>query len=344
MMLEGQVSILSSQMLSGEEALKLLSALRYSPLYRADQHTYLLYPDKNLPGFLERNRISGERVQNLKLVKALLASKDTALITKDNQGFHHFSGGIHNVKDVERILHQLSDHDEYAQFVAGETEQIKELFEEVFRHSEFTGRSGTFFAYEGLGSIYWHMIAKLLLAVQEVLLYTADGDARKGLLEKYRDIRAGLGFNKSPEVYGAFPTDPYSHTPKGQGAKQPGMTGLVKEEILTRLTEVGVRIQNGGLEFDLSLLDPQEYISESFDFFYYDVEGTRRKLTLPENGLAFTICQVPVILSRSDHDALLIEFADGHSHKLECHRVDIENSERIFHRDGFVKCIRVFFQ
>ena len=32
--------------------------------------------------------------------------------------------------------------------------------------SEFTGRSGSFFAYEGLGSIYWHMVSKLLLAVR----------------------------------------------------------------------------------------------------------------------------------------------------------------------------------
>ncbi len=32
---------------------------------------------------------------------------------------------------------------------------------------EFTGRSSTMYAYEGIGSIYWHMVAKLLVAIQE---------------------------------------------------------------------------------------------------------------------------------------------------------------------------------
>ena len=44
------------------------------------------------------------------------------------------------------------------------------------------------------------------------------------------EINAGIGAHKSPELYGAFPTDPYSHTPGGKGAQQPGMTGQVKEE------------------------------------------------------------------------------------------------------------------
>ena len=35
------------------------------------------------------------------------------------------------------------------------------LYEEVFDHQSFTGRSGTFYKYEGLGCIYWHMVSKL---------------------------------------------------------------------------------------------------------------------------------------------------------------------------------------
>ena len=93
------------------------------------------------------------------------------------------------------------------------------------------------FGYEGLGCIYWHMVAKLLLAVQENLFAAeAAGDPPAARLAAlYYDVRAGLGFNKTPAVYGAFPTDPYSHTPGHSGAQQPGMTGQVKEEILTRL-------------------------------------------------------------------------------------------------------------
>ncbi len=50
-MLEGQVSILSSGLLSPQEALDLLRCLRKSSLYRADQHSYILYPDRNPPSF-----------------------------------------------------------------------------------------------------------------------------------------------------------------------------------------------------------------------------------------------------------------------------------------------------
>ena len=49
-MLEGQVAILSSGMLSGEESLSLLESLRHSQLYRADQHSYILYPGPGSAG------------------------------------------------------------------------------------------------------------------------------------------------------------------------------------------------------------------------------------------------------------------------------------------------------
>jgi len=62
-MLEGQVSILSSGMLSGQELLDLLKSLRQSSLYREDQHSYILYPDRDLPGFLAKNVIDGDAVR-----------------------------------------------------------------------------------------------------------------------------------------------------------------------------------------------------------------------------------------------------------------------------------------
>ena len=64
-MLEGQVAILSSGLLSGEESLALLESLRHSQLYRADQHSYILYPDRKLPGFLEKNCMTPDQVSGL---------------------------------------------------------------------------------------------------------------------------------------------------------------------------------------------------------------------------------------------------------------------------------------
>jgi hypothetical protein len=188
------------------------------------------------------------------------------------------------------------------------------------------------------------MVAKLLLAVQEVIFHGQDEEARAGLIQKYREIRAGLGFNKSPEVYGAFPTDPYSHTPKGQGAKQPGMTGLVKEEILTRQTELGITICDGRISFDLQLLDQSELFQSPIEFSYYNVNGVQKHIQLPAESLAFTICQIPVTTHKSDKDEILLRFKDGSTHNTQGHMLDENSSSSIFLRDGTIESIQVMFQ
>ena len=130
------------------------------------------------------------------------------------------------------------------QLIDEEREIILDIYEEVFKHHSFTGRSGKFFGYEGLGSIYWHMNSKLLLAVQEchqqALAKGESPEITSALSSHYYQIRHGIGVTKSPDLYGAFPTDPYSHTPGHMGAQQPGMTGQVKEDILSRFGELGV--------------------------------------------------------------------------------------------------------
>ena len=60
------------------------------------------------------------------------------------------------------------------EFVKREKNLILDIFELVFDHKSFTGRSGTFYGYEGLGSIYWHMVSKLLLASAEVTQASID--------------------------------------------------------------------------------------------------------------------------------------------------------------------------
>jgi hypothetical protein len=233
-MLEGQVAILSSGMLDARESLALLESLRNSALYQPETHSYILYPDRNLPGILEKNRLTQNQVRSVALFNALIKAQNRSIITADVNGIYHFSGHFRNIKDVNQALNTLKGDPRYTDLVEADQAKVQALFEETFHHNEFTGRSGTFFAYEGLGSVYWHMVAKLLLAAQEIALHFRNTPYAPALLERYQDIRQGLGFNKTPAEYGAFPTDPYSHTPKGQGAKQPGMTGLVKEEILTR--------------------------------------------------------------------------------------------------------------
>lgn len=342
-MLEGQVAILSSGLLTGEQALVLLNSLRQSALYRADQHSYILYPDRDLPGFLSKNCIAPAQVENLQLVKALVAAQDQSVIIEDVKGNYHFNGNIRNAKDLQGRLEALQRMPHYSELVAQESAKLLAVFEDTFHHAEFTGRSGTFFAYEGLGSIYWHMVSKLLLAVQEIAWQARQETGAAALRLAYRDIRAGLGFNKAPDIFGAFPTDPYSHTPKGQGAKQPGMTGMVKEEILTRQTEMGWTVRASQLIFDPFLVDTQEFLREAAVFEWFDIDGQLQKLELPAQSFAYTVCQVAVVVQASNRAGLTVYLADGRTEQLEGLTLDVTNTRHIFHRNGIVRYLTVSF-
>jgi hypothetical protein len=340
-MLEGQVAILSSGMLSAEESLALLEALRNSQLFVADRNSYILYPDRDLPGFMDKNSLKPEQVENQALFTALVEAQDQSLIARDVEGMVHFSGHIRNLQDVNQALETLKQQSRYEKLVREESEKIRQLFEETFHHVQFTGRSGTFFAYEGLGSIYWHMVSKLLLAAQETALHFKAGAEGPELLARYQDIRAGLGFKKTPAAYGAFPTDPYSHTPKGRGAQQPGMTGMVKETILARQAELGLTVVDGQLVFDRWLLDPQELLPAPVVFTYLDVGGKTQQIKLTAGSLAYTVCQTPVVVSIADKPGLTIQFSDGTQKHIQGNNLDEENSRHIFLRDGTIKVLHV---
>ncbi|MFL7868334.1 MAG: hypothetical protein AB8I58_05870 [Anaerolineales bacterium] len=344
-MLEGQVSILSSGLLSPTGALALLRSLRTSALYRADQHSYILYPDRKLPSFLVKNHLSPEQVQGIGLVKALADHNERSLIIRDENGNFHFNGTFRNARDVHQALERLTQQEAYADLVAADNEKVLALFEAVFDHNSFTGRSGTFFAYEGLGSIYWHMVTKLLLAAQENYLLALDRGADQATVQAlaacYYDIRQGLGFNKTPKVYGTFPTDPYSHTPAGQGAKQPGMTGQVKEEILTRQAELGLFVQDGQIVFAPTLLRKDEFTLQSTVFEYIDLGGQRQCFDLPAGSLAYTVCQTPIVYHLDGKAGIEIHFSDSRLVEISGNQLDLETSQHIFKRDGFIEKVVV---
>ncbi|MEM8859941.1 MAG: hypothetical protein AAGD96_16555, partial [Chloroflexota bacterium] len=347
LMLEGQVSLLSSGILSPDKAVVLLKDMRHSVLYRADQHSYMLYPNRRLDNFQEKNNISPDRVSGSALISALIAAKDSSLIAQDAAGIYHFNGRFRNKNDVQDALNLLSMKGDIQQLVAAEQDFILNLFEEVFNHRAFTGRSGTFFAYEGLGSIYWHMVSKLLLTVQEYYQRSIDESCNASIVEAlaeiYYDVRAGIGFNKSPDVYGAFPTDPYSHTPMGGGARQPGMTGQVKEEILTRWGELGVQIKDGQLSFSPTLLRLDEFLLDEADFQYVDSSGIDQTVSLGPDSLAFTFCQTPIVYLRGAKPKIETVLADGRSIISDGKTLDKETTQHIFDRNGHVKrlCVTV---
>jgi hypothetical protein len=281
-MLEGQVAMLSCGLLAPAEAATLLAALFDSALYCPRRHSFLLYPDRRLPGFLQRNRLDAAALA-LPLVGELLAAGRTDLLQQQSDGAVRFAPGLANRDDLLAAGANLGEA----------LLPLAEAYHRLLQHHQFTGRSGTMFGYEGLGCIYWHMVAKLLLAVQEQVFAATDAAAPElaALINFYRRVRDGLGYRKSAADYGAFPADPYSHTAAEGGAQQPGMTGQVKEMVLTRWGELGLRMLGGRLHFNPVLLDAAE---------------------LPEGGtLSFTRCRVPYTYRRADTITLRVQTLAG---------------------------------
>jgi hypothetical protein len=339
-MLEGQVAVLSSGALSPRESAELLDALRQSRLYRADQNSYILYPDRKLPGFLEKNNIPAAAIAQSKPLQEMIARNDRRIVAQDANGVAHFNAAFRNGALLKKALPALGLPEE-------ENARILALYDQVFDHQSFTGRSGTFYKYEGLGCIYWHMVAKLLLAVQEVLSRAEsageDASVIERLMSHYGEIREGIGVHKSPELYGAIPTDPYSHTPGFAGAQQPGMTGQVKEDIITRLGEMGVAVLDGRLCFHPHLVRREDFLAEAKHFDFYDLEGRQCSLDLDPGTMAFTICQVPVVAHCSGPRRIEITRADGSLHTIEALELDAAASATVFERAGVIRRLDVFF-
>jgi putative ubiquitin-RnfH superfamily antitoxin RatB of RatAB toxin-antitoxin module len=330
--------------LSSANTLRLLDALRISALYRKDQNSYLLYPNKELPKFFEKNTIPEASVEKSLLLKKLVSDNNPDIIRKDVTGAYHFNGNFKNASDLRGALENMQST-EYKLLVESETDIVLQIFEEVFNHKAFTGRSGTFYAYEGLGSIYWHMVSKLHLAVQEACIKAITGNESpktvKRLLAHYYEIGKGIGVHKSPDVYGAFPTDPYSHTPLHRGAQQPGMTGQVKEDILVRFGELGVFVNQGKLNFNPCLLRKDEFLKESRAFYYVNIQNEKKQLNIDKNTLGFTFCQIPVIYKLSDKNRVEVTFNSSSPLVFDSMEIDKRTSGQVFQRTGEVKQITV---
>ena len=264
LMLEGQVAILSSGLLSSEEAVDILEKLAASDLKSKRHPTYLLYPDRELPSFDELNRIPEEEIRKLEELSGMVDGGDDRLLSRDAEGRWRFDSSLVNGYTLAGRLSEISELSSEARA------EIEQLYERVFHHQSFTGRSGSMFGYEGLGCVYWHMVSKLMLAAQEVVLGIPGSDDQSSLRERaiacYYDIQNGLGFRQKPSRYGAFPAEPYSHSQGERGAQQPGLTGQVKEGILCRLGELGVTIDNGCLAFRPRLLRQIEFANGDLTF------------------------------------------------------------------------------
>jgi hypothetical protein len=193
------------------------------------------------------------------------------------------------------------------------------------------------------------MVAKLLVAVEENFFAALRQDADSAVIQQlgklYYRIREGIGFNKTPAEYGAFPTDPYSHTPGHAGAQQPGMTGQVKEEILTRFRELGISVDAGAVTFAPRLLREREFVTEPSSLRYLDVDDQWQELAVPAAGLAFTWCQLPLVYRLDDaaEPSITITREDGSRQTLPGLALPAEESAQVFLRSGRIQRLELVF-
>jgi hypothetical protein len=257
----------------------------------------------------------------------------------DVNGRVHFNGRFRNERELRTELQgDLTVSD-------AEADALCEAYEAVFRHRQFTGRSGTMYKYEGIGCIYWHMVSKLALAISEVIKQASGGGADAGLVgnlfERLECVRDGLGIHATPARYGAFPLDPYSHTPGFAGAQQPGMTGQVKEDIISRFNELGVCISEGEIAFEPVTLRRDEFLSGPA-LWRYSVGGEERREELEAGSIAFTLCGVPVIYRLAEAGAIRA-FLDQEDQPevIRGTRLGQSWSRSLFRREGHVRKIEV---
>ena len=342
-MLEGQVAVLSCGLLGATEAADLLDALRASALYRADQNSYILYPDRDLPHFLDKNIVSEEDVGGSALLTAMLERGDARIVSRDVDGGIHFNPAFRNANYLDEALAALDEGDD-GSLAAEDRSRVLNIYENVFEHASFTGRSETFYKYEGLGSIYWHMVSKLLLAVDEARLGALQSGASEAVVERlerhYEKIREGIGVHKSPAEYGAVPTDPYSHTPSFAGVQQPGKTGQVKQDLITRASEMGFVVKGGIIRFEPRIVRQQEFLETPASLTYVDLDGEVHTLALETGAMGFTLCQVPVVLHRGGAAGIVVSREDVEDH-VRGLALDGPDSAAVFQRTGHISRLDV---
>lgn len=267
------------------------------------------------------------------------------MIRRDADGNYRFSPDLTNREALLAAIDRLVSDESWTSLAARNRQATVDTYERVFGHRSHLGRSRSMYAYEGIGSIYWHMVTKLLLAVEvaasEAAADGSDPNDVNRLTASYWRIRDGLGFNKSARDFGAVPIDPYSHTPAHAGAQQPGMTGAVKEELLARHRELGIEIRDGDIVIDSLLLRNSEFLDRSDHWHVIGLGGATASIDLDAGTLGLTVCQVPVVVRATSAEPYVeIDFADGTSARHVGNSVGAEASAEVFGRTGRIARIR----
>ena len=178
------------------------------------------------------------------------------------------------------------------------------------------------------------MVAKLLVAAGESFIQAdtqgANEDILRRLARVYHRIRDGLGFRRSAQEFGGIPIDAYSHTPAEKGAQQPGMTGQVKEELITRRMELGVIFDEGSIQFNPRILANEEWLTAPSVWSLPSEDLNTTVIELSKNSLAFQCWGIPIIYHRVDGPARIHLTRNGEVRTIEGNHIDQTTSKQIW--------------
>ena len=112
------------------------------------------------------------------------------------------------------------------------------------------------------------------------------------------------------------------------------MTGQVKEEVLTRLLELGVEVADACVSFKPTALRKSEFLESSETLRYFDVAGGSQEVALEAGELGFTYCQVPVVMKMAESASITLHRRDGGTESMPGSVLSAEQSEALFKKDG----------
>ncbi len=302
-MLEGQSAVIGSGYLDAKETDDLLISMK-KELFSDNLRCHTLYPVKTTKRFSQKNNLTID------------TGEIAGIVERDVNGNLHFAADI----STSFILNEKLN-------AANLSETMKANlvceFDKLFSHSKFNGRSEVMYKFEGIGCVYWHQNAKLALAVLETVANNKDENPEdaKNLYKSYRDLMSGFTYRKSPYECGAIPVEPYSHTSFNGKSEQPGMTGQVKESVLMRRIELGVKIFDGKIHFDKWFIPETEF---------------------NKNGkINFSLYSIPTSYIKSKNDRVKIIYKSGETIYCEQMCIDEKISKDIFFRDEAIEKIEI---
>ena len=120
------------------------------------------------------------------------------------------------------------------------------------------------------------------------------------------------------------------------------MTGQVKEDILARMGELGVKMKEGKLVFEPRLLHRMEFLQKETKATFVLADGSLKNIVLEPNCLAFTVCQVPIIYKAATSNLIEVYYSNGTHDAFNSSELNDEISRKIYQRSGEINHVKVY--